>query len=77
MAMPVRVGSKFQVVIPYDVRQKIDLHPKDEVIVEVIAGTVVIVPKPKSFTSFMTGLGKELWKGVDVKDYIRKERELW
>jgi hypothetical protein len=23
------------------------------------------------------GLGKEMWEGVDVHDYIRKERESW
>jgi len=25
----------------------------------------------------LKGLGKEIWKGVDLEDYIKKERESW
>ena len=25
----------------------------------------------------LRGLGKEIWKGLDVEEYIRKERESW
>jgi hypothetical protein len=25
----------------------------------------------------LKGLGKELWQGIDVDEYIRKERESW
>lgn len=77
MGVSVKVGPKYQIVIPQDIRQKIGLRPKDEVIVEEICGTVIIIPKPKSFTDFIIGLGKEVWERVDVKDYLKKERESW
>ena len=25
----------------------------------------------------LKGLGKEIWKDIDVEDYIKKERESW
>ena len=25
----------------------------------------------------LKGLGKEIWKNVDVEEYIKKEREIW
>ncbi len=77
MGVTVRVGPKYQVVIPQVVRKKIDLHPQDEMLVEEINGIVVLIPKPKSFTELMIGLGKEIWKDIDVKEYLKKERESW
>ena len=77
MGVLMKVGPKHQIVIPYKIREKLGIHPQDEVLVEEIGGMVVIIPKPKSFTDFMIGLGKEVWEGVDVKDYLRKERESW
>ncbi len=77
MGVTVKVGPKYQVVIPQGVRKKIDLHPQDEMLVEEINGIVVLIPKPKSFTKLMIGLGKEIWKDIDVKEYLKKERESW
>ena len=25
----------------------------------------------------LKGLGKEIWKNVDIEDYVKKEREAW
>lgn len=77
MSVTVKVGPKYQVVIPQGVRKKIDLHPQDEMLVEEMNGIVVLIPKPKSFTELMIGLGKETWKDIDVKEYLKKERESW
>jgi len=77
MGMIVRVGPKYQVVIPSEIRQRIKIKPQDEVLVDIIGDVVIIIPKPASFTDFMIGLGKEVWEGIDTKDYLRKERESW
>ena len=41
----------------------------------------VIMKKSKSTKPLslrgLKGLGKEIWKDVDVEDYIKKERESW
>jgi hypothetical protein len=55
----------------------VHIHPKNEVLVEEVNGAIIILPQPTSFTEFMIGLGKEAWKGVDPKAYVRKERTGW
>jgi len=77
MGTKVKVGPKYQVVIPQAVRKKVSISPKKEVVVEEINGAIVILPQPQSFTEFMFGLGKEAWKGVDPKAYVKKERGHW
>lgn len=77
MGEKVRVGPKYQVVIPRSIREKVPLEPRREVLVEEINGTIVIFPKPDSFTEFMFGLGKETWKGIDPRAYVKRERRRW
>ena len=77
MGVKVKVGPKYQVVIPQSIRNKIPLLPKEEVLVEEINGAIVILPNMKSFTEFMFGLGKETWRGIDPKSYVKKERASW
>ena len=36
-----------------------------------------ITRKPKHRITELEGLGKEIWEGVDVDEYIRQERESW
>jgi len=77
MGTKVRVGPKYQVVIPQSVRKKVPIFPKKEVMVEEVNGAIIILPQPKSFTEFMFGLGKDAWEGVDPKAYVKKERAHW
>ncbi len=77
MGTKVRVGPKYQVVIPQTVRKKVSISPKKEVMVEEVNGAIIILPEPKSFTEFMFGLGKSAWEGIDPKAYVKKERAHW
>ena len=77
MGTTVKVGPKYQVVIPQAVRGKVSIFPKKEVMVEEVNGAIIILPQPKSFTEFMFGLGKEAWEGIDPKVYVKKERTHW
>ncbi len=77
MGVKIKVGPKYQVVIPQSIRKKIPLVPKKEVLVEEINGVIFILPNPTSFTEFMMDLGKSVWKGIDPKAYVKKERESW
>lgn len=72
-----RLGEKFQVVIPKPVRDALDIKARDEVIVSIQDGNVVMQPKPRRYSEYMRGLGKEIWKKVDATEYVRKERESW
>jgi AbrB family looped-hinge helix DNA binding protein len=77
MGTKVKVGPKYQVVIPQAVRKKVPISPKKEVMVEEVNGAIIILPQPKSFTEFMFGLGKEAWEGIDPKAHVKKERANW
>ncbi|NWF57473.1 MAG: AbrB/MazE/SpoVT family DNA-binding domain-containing protein [Syntrophaceae bacterium] len=77
MSVSVKVGPKFQVVIPQKIRRKVPLHPQKKVLVEEINGVIFIFPRPSSFAEFMAGLGKDVWKGIDPKAHVKREREGW
>ena len=77
MAVKVKIGPKYQVVIPRLIRKKVPISPKKEVLVEEVNGAIIILPHPESFTEFMFGLGKETWKGTDPKAHVKKERAGW
>ncbi len=38
---------------------------------------IIVIPKPKSFTGFLKGLGKEVWEEEDATEYVRRERKSW
>ncbi|MFB3885920.1 MAG: AbrB/MazE/SpoVT family DNA-binding domain-containing protein [Thermodesulfobacteriota bacterium] len=77
MGVRVKVGPKYQVVIPQTIRKRVPLFPRKEVLVEEINGIIIILPQPDSYTDSMLGLGKEIWKGIDPKSYVAKERASW
>ena len=77
MGVIVKVGPKYQVVIPKELRKKLGIKPKDKVLVEEIEGMVIVIPKPRSFTGFLKGLGKEVWEEEDATEYVRRERKYW
>ena len=75
-----KVSHKFQVVIPKEVRESLGISRGDKL--EVCGKNHEIImkkskaKKPLSLKD-LKGLGKEIWKGVDIEDYINKERESW
>jgi len=77
MTKIVKLSSKYQVVIPKEARKKLGLRAGDQLAVEVEGGKVILRPRPKNYTNYMLGLGKEIWEGIDASEYVRKERELW
>jgi len=77
MTKIVKLSSKYQVVIPKEARKKLGLRAGDQLAVEVKGGKVILRPRPKNYTNYMLGLGKEIWEGIDASEYVRKERELW
>jgi len=73
----VKLSSRHQVVIPKKVRKRLGLHAGDQLVVEVEGEKVVLHPRPKNYTNYMLGLGKEVWQRIDATEYVRKERESW
>ena len=60
----VKLSSRHQVVIPKKVRKELGLHAGDQLVVEVEGEKVVLHPRPKNYTNYMLGLGKEVWQGL-------------
>ncbi len=73
----VKLSSRHQVVIPKEARKRLGLHAGDQLVVEVEGEKVILHPRPKNYTNYMLGLGKEIWQEIDATEYIRKERESW
>ena len=60
-----KLSSKYQIVIPKKIRKKLNLNSGDELIMKVEDDKIIMRPKPKSYTEYMLGLGKEVWETGD------------
>ena len=48
--IPAQISTKYQVVIPKEVRELMNLQPRDTVLFLIDDDIVILRPKPKSFT---------------------------
>lgn len=68
------IGSRYQVVIPRQVRTRLKLKPKSKVHVEAQGDHVVIYPIGETRCR---GIGRDLADGTDAADYVKRLREEW
>jgi AbrB family looped-hinge helix DNA binding protein len=73
----VKVSSKHQIAVPAAVRRRLNIDAGDYLLVEVQDGVIVLIPEPADAVEQLRGLGKEIWEGVDVQEYIDGERDGW
>lgn len=73
------VGTKYQIVIPKDVRKKIKhLNPGDSVkVYSEDDQTITIKVTPKDWLSRSQGIAKEAWKDIDTTQYLEDLRSEW
>ena len=69
----VKLSSKNQIVLPKEARDAMKLKGRDELLVVVKDGVAVIMPKPESYRSAISGTGKVAYG----KTYLKKERKSW
>jgi len=72
----VRIGPKYQIVIPRVVRETLQLRPDDTLLFLVSGDSVTLRNRPANFTEAMRGLHKEIWP-PDPADWLEKERAAW
>jgi AbrB family looped-hinge helix DNA binding protein len=65
------LSSKNQIVIPREAREALDLKPGDRLIINIHAGKLLILEKPKSYHQAILGIAKY------PKNYLKKERASW
>jgi len=77
MKSVVTLSSKNQIAIPKSARKKLLIGPGDQLILDVEKDSLILKPRPKSYSKHLKGLHKGVWQGIDAVDYIRKERNTW
>ena len=77
VAISAQVSDKYQVVIPREVRQKLNLQPRDTLLFLIDGDTVIIRLRPNSFTATLRGLHQQVWADVDVDEWLNQERSAW
>lgn len=73
----VKVSSKNQIAIPAEARRKLKIKGGDTLMYLVIGDQLVLMQEPKDWVEYTRGLGKEVWEGVDVQQYIDELRGPW
>ena len=70
-----RLSSKYQVVIPKLVRDRLRLEPQSTLLFLVEGDTVILRPRPDDFTVALRGLHQRLWP--DPEAWLEGERSTW
>lgn len=75
------ITSKYQTVIPRQVRQDMELKMNQEIIWRTVTlgnqKVSIVSSKPKRWSEYTRGLGKDIWKGVDSDEYLQSLRDEW
>ena len=71
-----KLSEAYQIDVPQDVREALQLKPGDRFEVKVENGKVIMIPQA-SHTSRLFGKHRKLWQNTDAIQYIRNERESW
>lgn len=73
--------SRYQTVIPAAIRRAAKLHHNAELIWQVVPTAqqpmIVVSPRPKNWSAYLSGLGKHVWKDVKIDDYLKQLRSEW
>ncbi|MBI4595930.1 MAG: AbrB/MazE/SpoVT family DNA-binding domain-containing protein [Candidatus Tectomicrobia bacterium] len=77
MTKTIIVDNNSQVLLPEEIREALNIHPGDELLVQLEGSRLVLRPKRHGYAHRLRGLHKEVWKDVDATKYIRQERESW
>lgn len=75
------ISSKYQTVIPQQIRKQLDLAINEELFWHVVTHNaqpvIVVTPKPKQWASYLSGLGKDVWKDVQTDTYLAELKKEW
>ncbi len=79
MTSTTTVTTKYQVVIPKDVRIAAHIVRGDQVSMITVGDCIVMQKNTHrgGWADSLLGLGKDVWKNVDPVTYVRKERRGW
>ena len=75
----VTVGTKYQIVIPKEVRKKVKgLRPGSKVSVRLTdEATITVKTSSKNWVERTRGIAKKAWEGIDTTKYLENLRNEW
>ncbi len=75
----ITVGTKYQIVIPKDIRKKIKgLKPGDKVIAQFLDDKTVAIRKvDQNWVSKTRGIAKDAWKNINTTKYLEDLKNEW
>ncbi len=73
------IRTRYQITIPEEIRTRAQLKIGDSLLWQYdgIRQEIIVMPKPKSFSEKLWGLGKDIWGQEPTDEYISKERTEW
>ena len=76
-----KISKRNQTVVPSRIRRLLNLRSGEKIVwrVVVVKGEpkVLIEKLPKDIVSYGRGLGKEIWKDVNIEEYVKSLRKEW
>jgi AbrB family looped-hinge helix DNA binding protein len=76
--MMLKLNGRNQITLPRDNRRKLNIKQGDHLLVDVQDGIIILIPQPKRYTTdYLQGLHSEIWKGMNIENYLNGEREAW
>ena len=78
--MQTLVSTKYQIVIPKEVRKRLDINVGQKMDIEVTENRIVLSKVKKSQSWDLEYYRKKLggiWKGIDADKYLEDERNSW
>ena len=70
----VKVSKRCQISLPGAARKALNIEAGDRLLVDIQDGLILLIPQPRSYVPYLSGLHRELWEGVDTDAYLSGER---
>ena len=77
MAQTVKVSKRYQISVPSAVRKRLGIKQGDRLLVEVKGEMIILLREPRDYVDHLSGLHEEIWRDVDVDEYLEGERTAW
>ena len=70
-----KLSSKSQLVLPASIRRKLDIHPGDQLEIEVDGAVITLKKAPHSFTDELESCASMIWQNYE--DELSQHRDEW
>lgn len=77
MVETVKVSKRYQISLPSAVRKRLGIKQGDRLLVEIKGETMILLREPRDYVDHLSGLHEEIWRDVDVDEYLEGERMAW